>query len=122
MHKRKKTRVLLQVDFLTNKIYGVKEYSGDGKGIDVTVDDADFLAKAEAEGCDVYYRKKKFVKKIKDPEEFHNKKTILEQEIAELKSEERKSFSSYIGNPFNLDTKKNLVHLSQLKNETKKRL
>lgn len=122
MYRKRKTRVLLQVDFLTNKIYDVKEYSGDGKGIDVKVDHVDFLSQAEAEGWDIYYEKKRFVKRIRDPEEFHNKKKRLEQEIAELKSEERKVFSSYIGNPYSVETKINLAYLSKLKNDKKKAL
>lgn len=31
MPKKSKTKMLLQVDYLTNKIYGAEKYSGDGK-------------------------------------------------------------------------------------------
>ncbi len=119
--KRKK-RVLLQVDYLTKKIYEVQEYNGDGKGVDAQVVDLDFLKKAEAQGMDVYYINGKLVEREKDPLEFRNRKKALEKELAELKAEERKAFSAYTCDPVKPEVKNKLIEVSRTKSEKRKEM
>lgn len=122
MKRKKKKRVLLQVDYLTKKIYDVQEYSGDGKGIDTKVNDFDFLKKAETRGMDVYYVNRKLVERERDPLEFRNWKKVLEKELEELKAEERKAFSAYTCNPVKPESKTKLIEVSRAKSEKRKEL
>lgn len=120
--QKKKKRVLLQVDYLSKKVYGVQEYTGDGKGVDAKVEDVDFLSKAEERGMDVFYKNRRLVEIEKNPDEFRNKKKALEQEIARLKAEERKAFSMYSCNPTKPEIKDKLMEISRQKSDKRKAL
>ena len=93
-------RVLLDVDILTNKVYGLKKYTGDGGGADAEVSSLDILDDAEKEGFDIYYENGTLVKKEKDQEEFYNKITALKKEIDRIKSDERIAFAAYAQDRF----------------------
>lgn len=112
-----KKRVLLQVDYLTNKVYDVKQYTGDGKGIDVTVDNLDYFVKAEERGMDVFYENNQFVERKKDPNEFYNRKSMIEKDIETLRAKEREAYVAYATNRYEQKRKCELIRITTEKRE-----
>lgn len=112
MARNKKTRILLQVDYLTDKVYDVKEYLGDGEGIDFEVEDLNFLNNAERDCLDVYLKNNRLIEQAKNPNEFYNKKQRLNTEISKLEDEERKCFAQYIKTRYCSESKEKLISVS----------
>lgn len=122
MRRSKKTRVLLQADYLTKKVYEVKEYSGDGKGSAFRTEDPLFLLHAAERGKDVYFKYGKLEERDRDPQEYHNRKETLRREIERLKKTERAIFVSYADDRMNGAKKKKLLEIWALRKEKSKEL
>lgn len=118
MTQTNKTRVLLQVDYLTKKVLGFQLYSGDGKGVSCYVDDLDFLQNAHKRGVDLFWVNKHLVERPKQHEDFYDKKFALEQKLQTLKKQERACYLQYVKQNHCKQSQQRLVECTVQKQQT----